>query len=1007
MQALRHCLLCVAIALPSSTALLRSQNLFANPPVSARVDERDFVLLRGNTVPMARPEFDRGRVSDDLPMQGLMLVMARSPERQAAFDKFVASQSDPESANFHHWLTPEQIGEQFGPAETDLESAESWLRVQGFAVQRISKDRMAIHFSGTAGIVKSAFRTEIHNLDVHGERHIANMSDPRIPAELGSVVFGLAGLNDFTPRPALRLGSKARLNREQGIWERVVDEAEPMEGHGHPRPEFGISIPPNRRQEGSLIEDLTPYDFAMIYNVKPLWDKGIDGTGETIAVVGADFINPGDLTVFRKMFGLPPVPSFRQVQVNNGNPEGCSSILSSGCTAFGGQTASTVSVEWASAIAKGANIVLVISGQPGFGPSIDTVYLSSEYVVENRIAEVLNVNYSVCELFESTAGNTAFNNLWQTANAEGISVVTPTGEAGSASCDETLYEPAGVIWKTPTGHAFPYAGRDGLSVNALASSPYATAVGGTDFKWCEPGSSSCTAAPYWNSRNDPVTGASAKGYIPEVAWNQSCANPLLLPELRNAAGAIGVPEPTDAESACNFINGNYDTVDKEYGIDLSPLVDTYGGGGGASNCTTNNTSDVDGTIPADPSSCSGGYGKPTWQTGLPGIPADGKRDLPDVSFFASVEALNSAYLICSTENEFCTYSDTAESTAQEAGGTAIASAAMAGVMALINQKASGPVGNPNAELYKLAASQASSACSAERAGNASACYFQDVDRGNNSQPCESGTRNCQAVHSGDRLGVLPGFQAGKGYDLATGLGSLNVARVVDAWPDIAAPIVTLSADILGFETTALKTSSKSQTITLNNIGHGTLKFTGPNGGIVISGGGAKSFLATKNCGEALAAGGSCQIYVVFRPETAQALDATISFDDNAFGAGGPLQSVQLAGIGVDPVVKLSTFGISFPDIAIGKSASAKIILSNTGKGQLSLSGSGRGITITGANPKSFAEKSSCGASLAAGSSCTIAVSFTPVKTGSLSATLQLFDDAPNSPQKVLLSGAGR
>ena len=214
-------------------------------------------------------------------------------------------------------------------------------------------------------------------------------------------------------------------------------------------------------------------------------------------------------------------------------------------------------------------------------------------------------------------------------------------------------------------------------------------------------------------------------------------------------------------------------------------MDTIGGGGGASGCVVNDGSTVASCAPSTTTTGSAngsiplandGWLKPTWQTGVSGIPSDGVRDIPDVSFFAADGFLSSsAYLICvsdATVDSQCAYSSSSEPVAQEVGGTSVATPAMAGVMALINQKTGAAQGNPNAELYKLASQQTYSACSAESvtAGSTS-CYFNDIDQGTNAVPCDysaytnTPSPNCTLLHSGDYVGILPGYSAGAGYDL--------------------------------------------------------------------------------------------------------------------------------------------------------------------------------------------------------------------------------------------------
>jgi subtilase family serine protease len=735
------------------------------------IDESNLVTLKGNTHPLARAAFDKGPVSPDLPMGDLVLVLSRGQELQAAFDQFVAGQYDEKSPNYHRWLSAEEVGEKFGPAQADIDVISSWLIGHGFAIQEVTKDRVSIRFSGTALQVESTFRTEIHNLDVKGEKHIANMSDPQIPAALAPVVLGIKALHNFFPHPQHRLGGQVSLNRETGTWQRVGELA------SIPIKQPGVTAPTGIRPEfgtvngyGDVVEDVTPYDFAAIYNVLPLWTAStpIDGTGQTIAVAGVSNINLADVATFRTAFGLPAkVPT---VVITNNDPGDCPEFDASCAPDV---IENTLDVEWSGAVAKGANIVLVISSAPT--STSDALYLSANYIVQNKTASILSASYGECEQSLGNSGNSEYNSLWETAASEGIAVFVASGDAGSPDCDQDLDEIDGV----------PYAAQFGLTVNGIGSTPYNTSVGGTDFNW------GSTAAPYWSTSNASSTGASAVGYIPEVVWNQTCANPLVLPGLEADAAYLGISGVVDAESACNFVLTNWTTINTDFQVNLAWLVDTVGGGGGESLCSFANLT-----------YCSSGYAKPSWQAGVPGIPADAQRDLPDLSFFASDGFLGSAYLFCVTGGgNTCSYSATSESTANEIGGTSVGTPAMAGVMALINQKSGTPQGDPNTVLYELAAKQTYSGCSAETVTAKSSCVFNDIDSGTNAMPCAAGlSANCTTLYSGDALAILSGYSAGTGYDEATGLGSLNVANAVNNWPG-AAPFATLSTTGLTFAPT--------------------------------------------------------------------------------------------------------------------------------------------------------------------------------------------------------------
>jgi subtilase family serine protease len=960
----------------------------AIPRIVESIDESKLVTLRGNTPPAARAQNDKGRVQADLPMTDLILVLKRSPERQAAFDKFVASQYQAGSPNFHHWLDAEQVGENFGPAQSDIDVVSNWLMSHQFSVDEVAKDRMTIRFSGTAGQVEAAFHTEIHNLLVKGEAHVSNMTDPQLPQALLPAVVGVKALHNFFPRPLHKVGGTVRRNSENGTWERIAEpslsgasgkvaNSELASGAKRPRPQFGTI-----GGSGSStypVEDVAPYDFATIYNVLPLWNANIDGKGQTIAIAGTSNINLADVTAFRSAFGLPAYAASPasgatvSVQVANGTDPGQCTATTGNCT-ISDLIENSLDVEWSGAVAKGASIVLVVSGANS--ATTDTLYSSEHYIVQNKTAEIMNVSYGECELGLGVTGNQEYNTLWQTASSEGIAVFVSTGDSGAAGCDQGDNQQLTI-----------YAAEYGTEVSGISSTPYNTAVGGTDFNW------GSTASPYWGSTNSGSTLANALGYVPEVPWNDTCTNPLTLAGLESDASTVGVAGVNDAESACNFVADYYQSIYQNYSVDLSFFVNTVGGTGGKSSCING-----DG---ANTTSCTQGYPKPSWQSAL--TPADASRDVPDVSFFASSGFLDSAYLICVSADGACSYSSTAEPTTQEVGGTSVASPAMAGVMALINQKSGAKQGTPNAELYALAGKQSYAACSAETVKTSSSCYFNDINTGTIAMPCDAGTLgsnspNCTVLHSGDGIGILNGYAATTGYDQATGLGSLNVANVVNAWPSTTtAPAVTLTPTSLTFAATTVNTAAATQAITLNNTGTAALTISG----VTVSGANATSFTETNTCGTTVATGASCTITVTFKPTVAGSLTAAINVADNA--AGSP-QTVALAGTGTPvsvPVVSLSPTSLTFASTLVGSAAATQnITLKNTGTAPLTISG----FSITGTDTASFTQTNTCGTSVAASASCTITVTFKPTLPGSLTASLTVVDNAAGSPQTVALAG---
>jgi hypothetical protein len=442
----------------------------AKQPGASRVgaiDESSLVVLRGNRHPLAMAANDRGEVAPDLPMERMLLVLTRDSATESALESLLAAQQDKLSPSFHAWLTPAQFGERFGAAEADLQKLTEWLESHGFCVNHVAQSGTTIEFSGTAGQVQEAFHTPIHSYLVNGERHYANASDPQIPAALAPVVAGIDSLHDFRKQPAIRVFGKATRIGNTSRWQ----------------PDFTFS------GAAGVSHYLAPGDFAIIYNTTALYPNGIDGTGQSVAIVARSNINLSDVQIFRIAFGLPV--NDPQIILDGPDP---GNLLGSE------ETEADLDVEWSGAVAPHATIKFVVSASTN---STDGVDLSSLYIVDNNLASVLSASFGECEQSLGQAGNTFYNNLWEQAAAQGITAVISSGDSGAAGCDSPEQT-------TPA--------TQGLAVNGLASTPFNIAVGGTEFN--ENGADST----YWSAINGPNQ-TSALGYIPENVWNESCADP--------------------------------------------------------------------------------------------------------------------------------------------------------------------------------------------------------------------------------------------------------------------------------------------------------------------------------------------------------------------------------------------------------------------------------------------------------------------------------------------------
>ncbi|HEX3943104.1 MAG TPA: S53 family peptidase [Rhizomicrobium sp.] len=700
--------LAAAFAVFAGLPVMQADAQTARAMITSPVDEHQLVTLEGNTHPAAAdPANDRGAVADTLPMQDMLLVLKRPAEREAALESYVESLTEPGSPNYHRWLTAAQIGTQYGPAQSDVAAVTKWLTAHGFTVNAVYPSRMAIDFSGSAGDIRTAFHTEIHKLNVNGQSHFANMRDPQIPRALAPAIVGIASLHDFHGQPASHRGP-AWTDANCGLGKQ------------------------------SLIANcyfVTPPDLATIYNFNPVFSGKNTGQGETVTMVeDSDLYATSDWKKFRAMFGLSQfgTPSIAQT-----HPGGAKACDDPGTNVDDFEA--TLDTEYASAAAPGADIeVASCKSNATWGVTIAIENLLNR----SKPPHILNVSYIWCESEAGSANNALYKNAYQQAAGEGVSIFVSAGDEGAAVCD---------YGKAKASH--------GIAANALASTAYDVAVGGTDFGDTYNG----TNKTYWNSSSTKAYG-SAKSYIPEIPWNNSCASRLIAKFVTGSNVTYGT------KGFCNSKDGE------------NNFITTLAGSGAPSSCATGSGG-----------KCAG-YKKPSWQKVF-GNPSDGVRDLPDISMFAAGITWGHAYIVCLSDPNNDAGSPCADFPNRwEYGyGTSFAAPVMAGVQALIDHARGGKQGNPDPVIYKLARAEFGASGDAKcnsSLGNkvASTCVFHDVTVGDEDVPCAKGSPNC--FRPSGTYGVLsksggsykPAFVSAKGWDFATGLGSINVANFVKAWP---------------------------------------------------------------------------------------------------------------------------------------------------------------------------------------------------------------------------------
>lgn len=718
MANLRMLPLCVlAGTLLSINVLTAQSNRIAATPstrIVSAVDDAAVVTLHGTVSPLATSRNDLGAAPDGLQLDRMHLVLKRSETQEAALQQLINEMHTPGSPTYHQWLTPDQFGAQFGPSDQDIATVTTWLTNHGFNVSKVNPGHQTIEISGSVAQLRNAFHTQIHRYTYKGQTRYANATDPQIPSALAPVVGGFVSLNNFPIRSYAQSYGKAQYD--------------PKTNKAIPQWTLGSS------SSVSLV--LAPQDYAVQYNLNPLYNAGVNGTGQTIAIINESNINIGLVNQFRSLFNLPVNPP--QVVID-GNDPGIDGINNPGGPNFASVEA-YLDVEWAGAVAPNANIDLVIAGDTALQSGL---ILAAERAIYSNIAPIISMSFGACEK-NLGASNSFLSSLWEQAAAQGITVAVSSGDSGSAGCDND----------SSTNYAL-----QGQTVNGFSSTPYNVSVGGTDFYYSQYNGTSTALnaqiSTYWNTTPSNATPAvSLLQSIPEQPWNAS-----------------------------------------QFGLNINNYYNSFqtttisSGGGGASNAAVCSSS-YDATTGACTGSLSG-YPKPTWQTGVTGIPNDNVRDIPDVSLFASSGINASYYPLCASDGD-CQPASGGSVQISGVGGTSASSPAFAGIMALVNQKY-GRQGQANTVLYPLAKQFPNS--------------FHDVTVGSISVPCQVAptlTPNCISVSnpivltgSGPSVtigqigtGTTPEYNSNVGYDLATGLGTVDAANLVNNWNKVTLAATT-------------------------------------------------------------------------------------------------------------------------------------------------------------------------------------------------------------------------
>jgi subtilase family serine protease len=404
-----------------------------------------------------------------------------NPHKQAELDAVANDLYDPDSPNYRKFLTMAQIAARFAPTVAEAKTVSQFLEAHSLKVVRVGPHNFFVRARGTVHDVQAAFDVQLNQYELMGKVVRANDRDPFIEGEaalLVRAVYGLDSIEFHSPvqlRPtsvsqlleakmgakdaaaagALKSNSlsaasttdffsnKCFLGTETAVFSTNADGEFPIGTYKGNH----LNLP----SQTSLGCGYTPPMIHAAYDLKDLYAAGLDGRGQTIAIIdscGTPSIEI-DANAFSAKFGLPPLTKKNFAIIDVPPPVTCG---------FDGNVEVNLDVEWAHAIAPGANINLLLAPSSTVTDLDEAQFLA----VSNHLGTVVSGSFGLPEPFLPQTELETENMISEMGAMTGISMNFSTGDFGDFSF---FFQPF-------PGGGFPQA------VSAPASSPFATAVGG-------------------------------------------------------------------------------------------------------------------------------------------------------------------------------------------------------------------------------------------------------------------------------------------------------------------------------------------------------------------------------------------------------------------------------------------------------------------------------------------------------------------------------------------------
>jgi pseudomonalisin len=417
------------------------------------------------------------------PISGVVVLLSRAPQVEAAFEQLLAAQLDPNSPRYHQWLIPQQVGTLYGPAQSDVDAVTAWLTSAGLTVTSVSPSRLQITVNGSVQALSATFATSFRTFALaNGESRYSITQEPSVPAALAPVVGSIAGLSQVVHHTSARHSTPIALQTGSASSSGVKPQVTATDG------------------EHFMLNS----DFNIAFDVNAALSSGYTGAGQRIAIAGLARINPADTAAVQTLSGESTSSINTIIPPTGVDPGAAKTTYSASNSDNGNQDEATIDVDRSAGTATGAGIDLVASGDiaPANTYATQGLFIAISYEINTLNDPILNISFGGCEALNGQSNTLYEDSLFQQAAAEGITTFVSSGDSGAAGCN------------------FNYTtipATQQLSINDLCASSYVTCVGGTEF------ADFANPASYWSGTNNTSNYSSILSYIPEGAWNEVTA----------------------------------------------------------------------------------------------------------------------------------------------------------------------------------------------------------------------------------------------------------------------------------------------------------------------------------------------------------------------------------------------------------------------------------------------------------------------------------------------------